>query len=86
MGAFGQGAQSLDLATLALGIGSRKPVHCFQTSHLLGELESLSKKVHECRVDVVDALTDTGQLFEGSSGLAGGGVVLCSHSPTIMQR
>ena len=83
---FGQRTKSLDLSTLAVRIGSGQAMRRFQTPHLLGELESLGKQMHERRVDVVDALTNTGQLFEGSFGLAGGGVVLCSHNPTIMQR
>lgn len=50
----------------------------------MGELESLGQQVDERGVDVIDALTDAGELIKCGPSDVSGQILVYGHSPTIM--
>ena len=81
---FGKGTQMGNLYPFALAVGRGHTARRLQLADLLGELESLGQHVNESGIDIVDALTDSGQFREGVLPRVGGQFIVCGHSPTIM--
>ncbi|CAM5241411.1 hypothetical protein SANTM175S_09681 [Streptomyces antimycoticus] len=64
LGALGELPQPDDLARLTGRVGRRQPVGGLEVADLLGAFEALGEHMDHGRVDVVDAVTQPGQLVE----------------------
>src|SRR5689334_6847772 len=64
-GAMRQHAQTRDLSGLTVGIRGRQAFDGFQLSHRLGAFEAFGQKMNERRVDIIDAVAQGLQLWNG---------------------